>query len=404
MDILDKLERKRAFARARAKKFYEANKEKVLANQKASREKFAAEVEATKVQRNIPLIRQPLPPPPRFEPEPIPRTFTVYRNNDNEHVRGLDLERVKEKVKTLKGKTTPFISVNTQNRYVQDARTLLRILNVNEFNNVLKSPTDVIKAIDDAKQVAGKDKGNPYSLNSKKGIAQFILVAIDNGWIGQSLKTTLHQPYFNYYESLDFQSREKSKEIQEYHDIDDYVQRIKAKFGENSKEFIVAMLYKESPRRDDFKLKIIDDVSQAIDPKENYLISPSNTLTERTVCKTVINSHKTAGHFDPLVQNLSPYLSHLIRMYCFVNNLDYGNYLFNNKNLSPFVSKMSKAVGLEGITINTLRHMAITKFLSTNPTMAERQALAYSMGHSLRQQNEYAGKLRGTGIRRNRKK
>jgi hypothetical protein len=404
MDILDKLERKRAFARARARKFYESNKEKVLSNQKSARERFAAEIEAAKVQRNIPLIRQPPPPPPRIEPEPAPRTFRIIRNNENEIVIALTLDRIKEKVKKLKGKTTEFISVNTQERYIQDAKTLLRILNVEELNTALKTPANVIQAIEDAKQIAGKNKGEPYSINSKKGLAQFLLVIVDNAWIGQSLKNTLHEPYFDYFESLDYKSREQSNEIQEYDDIDDYVKRIKEKFGENSKEFIVAMLYREGPRRDDFKLKIIENATEANDPKENYLVVPPNTLTERTVCQTVINAHKTAGHFDPLVQKLSPHLSHLIRVYIFVNNLDYGNYLFNNKSLSSFVSKMSKDVGLQGITINTLRHMAITKFLSTNPTMAERQIVAKAMGHSLKTQQSYAGKLRGTGIRRNRKK
>jgi hypothetical protein len=163
MDILDKLERKRAFARARARKFYESNKEKVLSNQKSARERLAAEIEAAKVQRNIPLIRQPPPPPQRNEPEPVPRTFRIIRNNENEIVIALTLDRIKEKVKKLKEKTTEFISVN-----IQDAKTLLRILNVEELNTALKTPENVIQAIEDEKKLLVKIKRNHILLIPKK--------------------------------------------------------------------------------------------------------------------------------------------------------------------------------------------------------------------------------------------
>ena len=85
----------------------------------------------------------------------------------------------------------------------------------------------------------------------------------------------------------------------------------------------------------------------------------------RTVCQSVINEHKTAGHFELLLKNLSTFLSDLIRNYINENNITFGYYLFSDSTLSPFVLKMSKEIGYY-VTINTLRHMAISKFLKKN--------------------------------------
>ena len=95
------------------------------------------------------------------------------------------------------------------------------------------------------------------------------------------------------------------------HDIDDYVEKVKDKFGEESKQFLVAKLYQESARRDDFKLQIINNISQATDTSVNYILVPPT----RTVCETIINAHKTSKKFDPLVKKLSVYLSNLIKKY-----------------------------------------------------------------------------------------
>ena len=58
--------------------------------------------------------------------------------------------------------------------------------------------------------------------------------------------------------------------------------------------------------------------------------------------------------------------------------------------MSRIVSKMSKDVGMS-VSIHTLRHMAISKFFSNNPTLEEKQKLAKEFGHSLRVQQEYVG-------------
>ena len=62
-------------------------------------------------------------------------------------------------------------------------------------------------------------------------------------------------------------TREQTKQNKdvELHDIDDYVERVKNTFGENSKQYLVAKLYQESTRRDDFQLIIINNINDAND-------------------------------------------------------------------------------------------------------------------------------------------
>jgi len=413
-ETLDKLERKRLFARARAKKFYEANKDKVLGKQKEARQRFTEAVRTAYIERGIPLIRQPpqplqpvqrnrsisLPPPSRERspsPPPIDRSqsapnlqrrVVVRDNSINKLVNVVDLDFVKNNVGSLKKADGEFISPQSQKNYISTARDFFRILKVDRFNNILKNPKKVIDTLESAKT----KNGDLYATNSKRSFSQMICKFFDADWFGKAFREKYKAPYHQYNERLDFISRQASSEKKSYHDIDKYTIKIKQTFGEHSREFIIAMLYKESCRRDDFKLKIVPNIKEADkdkDPNENYIVVPRT----RAVCETVINAHKTAGHFEPLTKKLSPYLSELIRKYMEDNNLTYGQYLFPTKSLSRIVSNMSKKAGYDDVTITKLRHMAITKFYHGNPSLEEKQKLAHEFGHSLRQQEQYSGEL-----------
>jgi hypothetical protein len=193
----------------------------------------------------------------------------------------------------------------------------------------------------------------------------------------------------DYYKRYDFISKEKTKEPKQYRNMDNYVAAIKEHFGENSKEYIIAKLYQESTRRDDFKLKIVAHISECNDPNENYLVVPRT----RAVLETVINAHKTSSHFEPLTKKLSADLSDIIRKYMDAHNIGYGNYLFALSTLSRFISKMSAEVGYPNTAVNTLRHMAISTFYASNPSLEAKQQLSNEMGHSLGQASQYAGSL-----------
>ena len=90
-------------------------------------------------------------------------------------------------------------------------------------------------------------------------------------------------------------------------------------------------------------------------------------------------------------------MSDLIRNYINKNNINYGDYLFSVSTLSRFVSKMSKEIGYD-VTINTLRHMAISKVFEKARSLEERQTLAREFGHSIRTQEEYRGTLKEKNV------
>jgi hypothetical protein len=427
-DTLSKLERRRLLARMRAVKFYLAHKDKVLKKQKEARQVFNEKVKAAYIEKGIPLIRQPPPSAPRwFEPPVVPQqqwfeppqaaepdtvleqvpeqqpsrarrsaTITnqvpthIINTKTKEVIPILTFDVLKNNIKNIVDrKTGKNIAEMTQNRYINDAKILFRIFNTDKLNNILKNPTKVIKTIEEAKQIKSGSENEPYSVNSKKGLAQLILQIIDNGLLGEKLKKDSHKEYLDYYKRYDFMSKEKTKEPKQYRDMNNYVAAIKSHFGEDSKEYIIARLYQESTRRDDFKLKIVGHISECKDPNENYLVVPKT----RAVCETVINAHKTSSHFEPLTKKLSLELSDIIKKYMEAHNIGYGNYLFALSTLSRFISKMSAEVGYPNTAVNTLRHMAISTFYASNPSLEAKQQLSNEMGHGLVTAAQYAGSL-----------
>lgn len=379
-EILEKDARRKALQNARAKRFYDKHKLDILAKQKENKQKTKELVKIAKQQQQQ---RIPQPPPPE-EPTPEPeRTIILLKNNKtNKNTFSLDINSLKTLIDGLD--KSPL----TKKKYGDDAVILFRILNVKKLNTIIKTPKKIFSVIENSKAQNGED----YSNNTKKGLAQVLLIICDNGWVGADFKEKNHNAFKDFFDRYDFLTREQTKQNKNIvlHDIDNYVQRVKDTFGEDSKQFLIALLYKESTRRDDFQLHIINNMAGATDASTNYILVPANG----SVCSTIINAHKTASHFEPLVKKLSAYLSRLIRNYIINKSLKVGDFLFGKGKLTAYVSKMSADVGLKGITISTLRKMAITKYLETDRTMEERQILAREFGHSLGvQEGVYRGRL-----------
>jgi hypothetical protein len=387
-EILQKEQRRKELQNARSKKYYEKNKQKVLEKQKKYRVEVKQKVVEIKQKRKEHLQEVEPIVEPIAEPivEPIQESSQItFIKRGNKIFNALNLTSLETLVNHLEKAEL------TKKKIIDDAKILFRILDVDQLHNVLKNHKKVIKIIENSKSQQNTD----YSNNTKKGLIQLVLIIVDNKWLGnidQKEREKLHKEYKRLFDRLDFVTREQTKQNKNIllHDIDDYVQKVKDKFGEESKHFLVAKLYQESARRDDFKLQIINNISQATDTSVNYILVPPT----RTVCETIINSHKTSKKFEPLVKKLSVYLSNLIKKYIIEHNLKIGGFLLGKSSLSPFVSKMSAEIGLPGITINTLRKMAITKFLSVPRSLEERQQLASEFGHSLAmQENTYRGTL-----------
>ena len=365
--------------RKNAKKHYYAHKDELLAKQKKYREEKKEKVRVAREQANLPPPQiTPFQRPPIQQDETI---IIIKKKKTKKNTFSLDINTLRVLFDGLDKADM------TKKKYKDDLVILFRILNVDNLKPLIKTPQTIFDVIDNSKAQNGAD----YSNNTKKGLALLLLIICDNGWNGEDFKEKNHNIFKSFFDKYDFLTRQQTKDNNNivYHDIDDYVERVKDKFGEMSKQFLIAMFYKESPRRDDFQLCIINDVSNATDSKINYISVPQDG-----VCSTIINEHKTGKVYDPLIKNLSPYLSKLIKHYMILKSLKTGDFLFGKGRLTAYVSKMSSDIGLKGITINTLRKMAVTKYLNVERTIDERQALASEFGHSLgMQENVYRGRL-----------
>ena len=385
-EILENEARRLELQRIASKKHYDAHKEDVLKKQRKYRAEKIKKVEQAKkyVIEKLPPAPQPAPTPePAPAPIEQPEQFTFTKNKKTNKISYvLNLETLKNLINGLN------IADLTKKKNIDDSKILFRLTNTDKLNNILKNPKKLIKIVENSKSQTDED----YSNNTKKGLAHLILIICDNGWIGETEKEKLHNDYKDLYKRFDFITKEQTKLNKniEYHDIDDYVQRVLDKFGVDSKQYLVTKLYRESTRRDDFQLVIINNISQANDNSKNYILVPPT----RTVCETIINSHKTGHVYEPLTKKLSQNLSNLIRAYIINHSLKQGDYLLGKSNLTQYVSNISKEIGLKGITINTLRKMTVSKFLSVPRTIEERQQLANEFGHSLGiQEGVYRGIL-----------
>ena len=102
----------------------------------------------------------------------------------------------------------------------------------------------------------------------------------------------------------------------------------------------------------------------------------------------IINEYKTSAKYGQIKVKLSLPLSNLIRKYIQNEALSNGDYLFGNKNLTSYVSKMNKAINIKG-SISYFRQMSVSDLLKTSPSAEERQALSAKMAHAPLTQIKY---------------
>jgi hypothetical protein len=168
-----------------------------------------------------------------------------------------------------------------------------------------------------------------------------------------------------------------------------YLEKIKDKFGTDSKEYLLSSLYFEVTLRDDFILKIVSTIPKGDAPKgdknENYVVVP-----KRENITVIINHYKTSDKYGTIKVKLSTILSKMIRNFITYKNLNPlgDDYLFGNKPLTQFVTKMNKTIGVQG-GINNFRKMSVSDLLNNNPSPEERAKLAESMKHSPIVQTKY---------------
>jgi hypothetical protein len=194
---------------------------------------------------------------------------------------------------------------------------------------------------------------------------------------------------YDAFKRYDFQSRESTKEKAASNEgavptFAEYLRRVKEKYPELSKQYLIPKIADEITARDNFYLIRTSNEKDTVGNIINWVV-----IDRTKPVKIVINEHKTK-HSGSLKKTLSPELSTLIRRYAKDNKVEEGEPLFGIAKLySAFVINLTKELGFDlpegdnGITLFRRMKVAETFAKYGINDLVERQRVAKEMGHSL---------------------
>ena len=278
----------------------------------------------------------------------------------------------------LKHKLTDLqMNPNTKKKYLQDLNRLLVAVN-NE---------DIIKNMKKANELIAKIKATEYANNTKLGMVQICLFMITNFNIVVNKKSI--QILTNYFNIVKYEAVNVVANKQETEEVltwKEYIDKVKNEFGENSKMYLIANLYKELTLRDDFTLKILNKKPKTAD--ENYIILNKNNYT------IIINQYKTQAKYGAITVKLTKGLTVLINRYITEQNLNEGDYLLGDKELSGYILYNNHKIGVNG-GVCLYRRMTVSEELNNQKiTPEQRVKLAEKMKHTVFIQRDYLRQMK----------
>ena len=178
----------------------------------------------------------------------------------------------------------------------------------------------------------------------------------------------------------------------------DYDELKGLKTNSERKEVLKTLYLDLPPRRNEDYMYMIVLKQKKVDvdnlPENmNYYIPHTNQL--------VFKKYKTSKDYNQMVVNLDdkktdfinyPKVKKIMKKYS--QKFEDGDYLFGTKKNTPyknFTQEVQKVFtkGKKKPTVNILRHAFISNMFKKNPTLKDKQTIAYIMGHSLYSQAEY---------------
>lgn len=319
--------------RLRAKRFYEANKDRIKQTRK---EKHAEK-------KDMPVAE-----------------LKVSISNDELYERLIAIEM------------TPA----TKKKYLADFKRLVETLKNEPIINHIRQGQSLIDAINTS----------IYSTNTKKGLIQCVLYLITK--LELTVNKKAHDLLTSYFELLKQIGLEEHKEKTETETVltwKSYMDKIRSEFGADSKMYLIASLYQYLTIRDDYQLAVVYRLPK--DTSKNYLVLNKNNY------KVVINQYKTAGKYGQISEKLSAGLTRMIEAYIKKHDVQINDYLFGNEELSAYVIRCNKKIGVDG-GISYFRKMSTSELLN-NPdvTPEEKIELANQLKHSVFVQSKYLRKV-----------
>jgi len=368
--------------KARAKKFYDLNKERISLERKA---RYALKNKKTNVDDDKPyqhngdipeIDEQPIQMVNEHVVQPVSQSAvksvaTAQQSIVARRKTNLDLTYLINFMKTYL-KEHNDVKPNTIKTYISDIKRIMRVTKCDHFEECLKHPKKIIKSITEGTQKNGKD----YKNNTLKNTFQVIL------WIIDQLHLPIDKkPFDNTFgitkiqSKMDTDHRVATEIIMPFNT---YIEKCKDTFGLDSMMYLLAKMYKELTVRDDFVLKIVQREADMTNDKDSYLIARSNG--SYTI---IINEYKTDKRYGVIKYSCSIPLTKLIKKYMTTNKKTIGDYLFENHKNTAYISTNNKLIDATEGT-NYYRRMMVTDTLKNMKfaTPEKRKELSDKMYHS----------------------
>jgi hypothetical protein len=261
-------------------------------------------------------------------------------------------------------------------------KALFRITGGDDLKKMLKKPKDIIKIVEEAKGVNDEE----YSIATKRGIMAAVLLSIDK--LSIPISEAAVKEYNDYYVRLKMKVyiQVQNKQTKGHADeetvpaIATYLKQVESKYGVVSKENIIANIYTHVITcRDDLQLKIVPS-DRGLPVDTNYLIIPRD---KRALMAVVLNKYKTDKKYNKVKMTVDKTTGDMLREYIGKKGIEYEEYIFGDKSLTSFISKMNKAIDTSYGGILWMRHMVISNALDKLgiDDVEERQNLAKKCMH-----------------------
>jgi len=363
----------------RSRRRYENKAEWIAKRRKEIRQLRNEALSQVEQQRKEPIV----PPVVRAPVDYAPKQIPIQKSG------ALTLTMIEEGLRQQNADSKSTESTTKQN--LSNAKSLKRILNIgNDWRNAFNNYAAVIQSMNNAKMESGKE----YAPNSRQTFLALIAKLLDNKFLHFNADAETRKQFKDQYQSrkqalkTDLVEKNAKEDVPHY---TDYLNRVEKKFGKDSKEFLVASIYKEVGARDNLQLERVNSIDDTKDGHKNYIvIPPAGKVT------IVLNNYKTQGKFKTLQYTLTESLSALVRAYCKENKVKQNEYLIGDSKLSQFISNFGSQLNYpkgEPFAVNKLRKMGTStelyeykKKYGKEPPADIRAELANRFAHSIEAQ------------------
>ena len=355
-----KQERRKRLARERAKRNYEQNKESILAYKKEN-----------------------------YSYTKIPKEEQKKRGRKAEE-KEFSITTINKKTRFTEDELINLImnddeikSVETKKFHSANIKRFFRITECEDLRCLKINYKLAVKRVEDGTNAFTGEPLTPQSIQHTFASILFVINKYATELLSTKIKDFLQDKFSEYsLRTNDYYDNKRNETI--YPSFKTYIQKVKDKYGTDSKQYLVANLYNEFTIRDDYgNAPILDKPMKS--QEINYFVMRKQYIY------FINNDYKTSNKYNSIKYTFSTTLTKLIKDYINRNNLQLGDFLFDG-NLSGFVSNMNKELGYDNLGgINIFRHIRVSEMDAE--TYEDKIKLAKQMGHSSMTIPKYRNKI-----------